>query len=102
MECCFGTFAGSVLESALEAADSSPESAHSISDFMRVCCLPVLNKSNVSTLIHLADSHWPTIAVGYSRWPTAIGPVSMGLEYLFHEKAIQANIVPKVTCKRTF
>ena len=40
------TFAGSMLELALESTNSSPESADSITDFMRVGRLPISNMFN--------------------------------------------------------
>ena len=55
------TFAGSALESALESADSSPESADSTNDFMRVGRLPVLNMFNIYTPIQSDNyCHRPT------------------------------------------
>ena len=58
------TFAGSALELVLESSDSSPESADSTTDFMRVCRLPILNMFDI---LH-TDPVW---LVDYCRWPTA-------------------------------
>ena len=62
-------------ESAVQTADSISELGDSITNFVIVGRLPVLNMSNISTLIQLADSSRKTIAVGRLQ----NGLVGMGL-----------------------
>ena len=69
------TFGESVVESAVETADSSPELADSTADFVIVGRLPVSNIFNIFTPIESANSSQPTIAVGGLQ----IGVVGMGL-----------------------
>ena len=70
-------FRGLAAESAVESANSIPESADSTADFVIVIRLPVLNMFNISTPIQSADFSRSTIAVG--GWQ--IGLVGMGLEW---------------------
>ena len=52
-----------VLESALESADSSPESAYSTIDFMIVGGLPLLNTFNIYMPIWSVDKNPLTIGL---------------------------------------
>ena len=71
------TFGELAIESAVESADSSLESADSTTDFVIVGRLPVSDMSNISTPIQSADSSWPTIALGALQ----IGQVGMSLKW---------------------
>ena len=68
-------FTGSAAESLVELTDSNPESADSITNFVIVDRLPVLNMIDISTPIQSADSSCQTIAVGGRQ----ISLVGMGL-----------------------
>ena len=68
------TFAGSVLQSALESADSSPESAGSNTNFVIVVRLPGLHMFNISKSIQSAKSirrtaNWQGLTIQVSGRP---------------------------------
>ena len=80
-------FRGIIAESAVESADSIPESADSTTDFTIVGRLSISNMFNISTPTQSADFSRPTIAVGGLQ----IGLVGMGLKrpvinYTFFKK----------------
>ena len=66
---------GFVAESAVESADSIPESADSTTDFTIVGRFSISNIFNISTPTQLADSCRQPIAIGGLQ----IGLVGMGL-----------------------
>ena len=70
-------FRGIVAESAVESANSIPESADSTTDFTIVGRLSISNMFNISTQTQTADSSHLTIAVGGLQ----IGLVGMGLNW---------------------
>ena len=69
------TFFGSVLQSEIEAADSTPKLADSSSDFVTGARLPVFGIFNNYVPIQSADSYRPTIAVG--GWQICLVGISL-------------------------
>ena len=66
---------GLAAGSAVESADSIPESADSTTDSVIVSRLPLSNMLNILKPLELADGNRPTFAVGRRE----IGPVGTGL-----------------------